>query len=76
MFCIAVDCGLLDNPPNGGVIHEGGTTVGAMAIFTCNNNYELDGNGNRRECGLNGEWTGSQPICKESKYLLMNYSFV
>lgn len=58
----AVDCGDLDDPDNGDVTLTG-TTLGSIAIYSCNNGYFLEGK-ERRVCQSNREWTGRSPVCR------------
>lgn len=63
MVCVfsAVDCGGLNNPPNGEV-DVPQTVFPGMATYTCNSGYSLNG-GNTRNCQFNGMWSGSPPTC-------------
>lgn len=58
-----VDCGKLAELENGQVkLADGRTTHGALAEFTCKDNYTLVGDA-RRRCGDGGIWSGHQPQC-------------
>ena len=57
-----LECGILNNPPNGG-ISATGSTVGSTVAYFCNGGYELFGN-TFRVCQLNGQWSGSEPSCQ------------
>ena len=61
-FLAAARCGNLDSPRNGRVDLTG-TTVGSTATYRCKNGFIL-ANGDRiRECGANGQWSGTAPNC-------------
>ena len=57
-----VDCDSLNNPFNGQVNMSSGNTVGSIAIYTCNNGYNLKGSSSRT-CGSGGTWTNVVPEC-------------
>lgn len=38
-------------------------TVGATAMHSCSENFEMDGN-SIRTCQTNGVWSGTAPVCK------------
>ena len=59
----AVDCGSLSHPNNGVVDMTGGTRLGAVVTYSCNEGYTLIGM-HQRTCGTDGHWTGSEPICQ------------
>lgn len=62
LLLAAVDCGGLDSPTNG-TVRVTGTRFGSTATYTCSPGYVLT-NGNKiRECGGNGEWSGTAPSC-------------
>lgn len=56
-------CPILSDPTNGKVkivtFHSGHH----KALYFCNDGYQLVGSRSRR-CGIYGQWTGSDPICK------------
>ena len=58
----AVDCQGLTPPLNGQISYVGGTTFGATATYSCNEGYDLDGEG-IRICESLGEWSGMEPTC-------------
>ena len=58
-------CEFLSNPPNGGVIHDGGTDIGAIAKYACINNFLLVGS-TTRTCMENGNWSGVEPTCSKN----------
>ncbi|XP_029668396.1 sushi, von Willebrand factor type A, EGF and pentraxin domain-containing protein 1 [Formica exsecta] len=61
--CKFVDCGVLPDLENGAVtLLEDRTTHGALADYTCKENYTLVGD-TRRRCGDGGIWSGHQPQC-------------
>ena len=57
-----LDCGNLSDPTNGTVDLSNGTEPGAIAVYSCQGSYVLDGESNRR-CMENGEWAGVEPSC-------------
>lgn len=58
-----MDCGALKNIEHGTVSLETvRTTHGAVAQYTCNENYTLIGEA-RRVCGDGGKWSGEEPQC-------------
>lgn len=59
--CGPVDCGPLTAPANGNV-GAASTTFGSLAVYSCNDGYELVGS-NMRECQANGTWSGVTPSC-------------
>lgn len=62
MFSV-VDCGVLPEFENGDVkLLDGRTTHGALADYSCKENYTLVGDSTRR-CGDGGIWSGHQPQC-------------
>ena len=59
----AADCGLLTDPPNGMVSHPQGTGEGAIAVYTCDDEFMLDGSPSR-QCLSSGLWSGVEPTCE------------
>ncbi len=59
---IVVDCGPLDNPPNGLVNTESRTTYNSGAVYSCNEGHQLTGRG-RLTCMDNGQWSSSTSTC-------------
>jgi len=58
-----VDCGVLPNLENGAImLLDNRTTHGALADYTCKENYTLKGD-TRRRCGDGGIWSGHEPQC-------------
>ena len=58
-----VDCGSLDDIPDGTVSTPQGTLYRATASYSCNTGYRLVGNGTR-ECQADGRWSGEEsPYC-------------
>lgn len=59
-----MDCG---NPPrvdHGKVtLASNATYYGAIALYACDDNYELDGV-SRRLCQENGTWSSDSPLCR------------
>lgn len=59
-----VDCGAPANIDNGKVtLASNATYYGALALYSCDNNFELDGV-SRRLCLENGTWSSDTPACK------------
>ena len=63
---IVIDCGTLSAPPNGAVDFSAGTVFGDKATYSCNSGYILKGPATR-ECQIDGEWSGEDPVCKRKK---------
>ena len=61
---LVVDCLNLTSPSNGQV-SLATTTLGSVAMYTCDNGYEVVG-ASMRECQANGSWSENEPVC-ESK---------
>lgn len=59
-FTCFKDCESLEDVENGQLTVTG-LSSGAVAIYTCNTPYTLEGD-SFRQCS-NGEWTGTQPTC-------------
>ena len=64
-----MDCGSLQDPLNGKVQFTD-TTLGATAIYTCNQGYVLVGT-QQRNCKSQGVWAGDSPSCAAAQGLLM-----
>ena len=62
-------CIRLENIENGRV-DLSGTFVGAVANYSCDAGYILDG-GRIRECQRNGEWSGSEPTCESESLAIV-----
>lgn len=63
------DCGPLDAPTNGGVIHEQ-TTYESVATYSCTIGYNLIGE-TTRMCQDNGSWSGMEPVCQSNSHGLI-----
>ena len=61
----AVDCGVLQDPPNG-VVTFTDTTLGAVATYSCNTGYRREGSNMDRTCLSDKTWSGEEALC-ESK---------
>lgn len=58
-----VDCGSPGKLESGKVtLTSNATYYGALALYSCDNNYELDGV-SRRLCLENGTWSSEAPVC-------------
>ena len=66
---IIVTCAKLSDPRNGNVDLTG-LTVGSTAKYFCNRGFELKGS-QVRNCLFNGQWSGSEPICKSRYYVFI-----
>ena len=55
------DCGELEID-DGSVNHPDGTLFNAVASYTCDNAFVLQGN-SQRTCQVNATWSGSDPQC-------------
>ncbi|XP_064397056.1 sushi, von Willebrand factor type A, EGF and pentraxin domain-containing protein 1-like isoform X3 [Halichondria panicea] len=62
--CEPVVCPSLSNPANGIVDLSQGTSLNAVATYSCNVGYRLEGTG-QRTCGSEGGWSDTQPVCEE-----------
>lgn len=61
--CKFIDCGDLQNFDNGIInLVDKRTTHGAVANYSCKDNFTLVGDAQRR-CGDGGIWSGHQPQC-------------
>ena len=58
----AVDCGDLSDPMNGDV-QVARTTFGAVAVYECEENYDLVGS-QSRICQADASWSGFRPTCE------------
>lgn len=59
-----MDCGAPEKLENGKVtLASNATYYGALALYSCDNNFELDGV-SRRLCLENGTWSSDTPACK------------
>ena len=68
------DCGTsgITGPENGDVNLDAGTTLGAMATFSCDQGYLQVGD-QSRTCELDG-WSGSNPVCGEYAIYKLDHS--
>ena len=66
----AVDCGPLENPANGNVTIDAGTTVGMIARYSCNAGYVLMELLALRLCTISGQWSGTAPTCERTLYMM------
>ncbi len=64
-----VDCGPLPSPPNGNVATPSGTTVGNVALYSCDEELVLIGS-TVRFCGNNGLWAPDTPTCEGQWYFV------
>ena len=70
-FSVGVSCGPLAAPSNGHVNTSAGTSFKDKAVYSCDNEYTLNGTA-ERTCQANGQWSGSAPSC-ESEMLQWNH---
>ena len=71
---VVANCGSLPNPSNGdvGFFPAGSTTFGAVAIYTCDPGFSLQGR-EERTCQADETWSGSEPKCvRKLVYLAAN----
>ena len=59
---IAITCPVL-LPPDNGRVTQLGNTPGSLAIYSCDENYQLSGE-SQRTCESNGQWSGVAPACQ------------
>lgn len=64
MIHLAVDCGDLDDIPNG-FVSLNGTVFGSTAMYSCNEAFRLQGSP-ERICEATGQWSGSEPTCEST----------
>ena len=68
IFFIVIDCGNLTAPEDGKVTFTPGvvitleTGLDAIAIYTCNDGYNLVGD-EMRACQTSEQWAGTEPNC-------------
>lgn len=63
--CTAFDCRTLTNPENGNVDHDG-NNIGAIATYSCDENFKLVPEESMiREC-MPGDWNGTDPLCRKN----------
>ena len=75
IFCsTARDCGDPGVPDNGQVSLSAGTTLGSTATYSCDLGHDLIG-ASVRECGTDGQWTNSVPICMSELILSRSPSY-
>lgn len=70
LIITAVDCGSLDNPVNGVVTIDAGTTLGMIARYSCNPGYVLMEVLALRLCTISGQWSGTAPTCERMFYMM------
>lgn len=62
-----IACPVLQPPENGRVI-QFGNAPGSVALYRCNEGYELQaGVSSTSTCGGDGQWTGAAPVCEGTK---------
>jgi hypothetical protein len=57
-----LDCGTIVAPANGNVDLTDGTTYESVAVFQCNNGYDMAGAASL-ECLEDGSWDNAKPTC-------------
>ena len=62
LFPTGVDCGPLDDIPNGRVIIRPNTRFQSTASYSCNQGFQLVGQ-QQRQCQADGNWSGREPVC-------------
>lgn len=75
LFCFhsEFDCGRLDSPLNGNV-RITGTRPGALATYSCNIGFNLEGGNENRRCIDHFGWDGTAPTCQR-KFVDKDFSF-
>ena len=63
LIAAAIVCGRLRDPENGDVAQRRPALVGSVAVYSCDDGFELSGN-SRRVCQLNGRYSGVAPVCE------------
>eukprot|EP00299_Pterocystis_sp_00344_P015005 c7476_g1_i1.p1 GENE.c7476_g1_i1~~c7476_g1_i1.p1 ORF type:complete len:1072 (+),score=291.51 c7476_g1_i1:26-3217(+) len=61
--CSQVTCPILPNPANGLATVSGAIRYRSVAVYSCDAGYKLSSPVNIRECGIDGKWTQSAPLC-------------
>lgn len=65
-----VDCGAPEKIDNGKIsLVSNATYYGALALYSCDPNFELDGV-SRRLCLENGTWSSDPPACRGERIKL------
>ena len=78
IWYILANCGNPPCPANGMVTTDGGTTVGHVATYSCDDDYVL-GYPGARICKPDGSWSGSTPTCdpvgklKNTPYIILPF---
>ena len=60
--CDPAECGAPEPIRNGTVVAPDGTTYGALATYSCEPAFQLEGSATRN-CGADGTWDGETPQC-------------
>ena len=55
-------CEVLTPPTNGGIVYSNSVSFNSIAVFVCNDDFNLIGT-DRRTCLATGEWSGQSPQC-------------
>ena len=71
----SVDCGHPGNVTNGTVDVSEGTNPRAIARYTCNEGFILNGTW-YRTCGSDGRWSGTTPTCEGETLLKIPHMVV
>ena len=58
-----VDCGGLEPPDNGTIELREGTLFGSIAVYDCDDGFEVVGS-IVRVCLETGEWSDEAPVCE------------
>ena len=62
LYNAVVECEVLLAPANGRV-GVPSNRFGSVAVYFCDDNFELDGD-KSRTCQFNGQWSGTMPFCR------------
>ena len=75
VHCVVFSCGTTDlAPPVNGQMTVESTLFGSVASYSCDPGYYLVGDA-MRTCLLGG-WNGTNPVCGNKLYFVINHSIV
>ena len=67
---LEVNCGTPDNPRNGGVKAQTGTSYQETVAYECNSGFDLDGEA-ITVCLASGKWSTEPPTCNRMWNILI-----